>query len=566
MQAKKHILLFIVLCFVVRTGAQELSALQEKWQHWELHPIHSFLQIVPDTVSSVPNVAILKTRGSLKGILGKTYPMFCLGKDSINIDVRIKYKTSCCNNLRLTFHTIGYRAEVSDADTIDVPLSEEWTEHTFSLCVKPEFSLEVSIEAEGKSDIQTGDVYIADICVSNGEEELDDMDEGYWHVSQPSVSSIQSWNDLMSSSLMDKKILALGETIHGTQTLNDIAYEIIKERILNHDCKLVVLELPLSVALYMNRYVKNDQRYSLDTISEFVDAFSTFRYAPFLQWLKEYNANHGNEVTLLGADGEAYSIFGKMNLYNYLSCANVAGQLDSLCYRIMYGEDVFPVDTCATNRILSVRESVLLQYCLENMERYSIPRLQFAYRDEVMAEMMEKFCDPFLEQNTTVTFYGHFMHANYVTSAAISFIHDCPSMGTFMKKKYKDDYSCLILSAKQGDAWFIAGNGDRELHPIQDAPVGSLENFASIHGMDSLAFISVDNFDEQDVCKIRCASALYSSGQFSCWIPKACMDGIICVKDVAHIDTSYETGKIRDGKLNRKWFETLLELKKRIGK
>ena len=130
MQAKKHILLFIVLCFVVRTGAQELSALQKKWQHWELHPIHSFLQIVPDTVSSVPNVAILKTRGSLKGILGKTYPMFCLGKDSINIDVRIKYKTSYCNNLRLTFHTIGYRAEVSDADTIDVPLSEEWTEHT----------------------------------------------------------------------------------------------------------------------------------------------------------------------------------------------------------------------------------------------------------------------------------------------------------------------------------------------------------------------------------------------------------------------------------------------------
>lgn len=133
MQSIKHILLFIVLCFAVRTGAQELSALQEKWQHWELHPIHSFLQIVPDTVSSVPNVAILKTRGSLKGILGKTYPMFCLGKDSINIDVRIKYKTSCCNNLRLTFHTIGYRAETSDADTIDVPLSEEWTEHTFVL-------------------------------------------------------------------------------------------------------------------------------------------------------------------------------------------------------------------------------------------------------------------------------------------------------------------------------------------------------------------------------------------------------------------------------------------------
>lgn len=563
MRSKVHLPLFIALCFIARVGAQRLSVLQEKWQHWESHPIHSFLQIVPDTVSSVPDVVILKTRGRLKGILGKTYPMFCLGKDSIDIDVRIKYKTLRCNKLRLSFHSIGYKADVLDADTVDVPLNEEWSELRFSICVKTKFSLEVSIEAEGLSDTQTGDVYIADICVSNGERSLG-VNEEHWHVSQPSVSSIQSWNDLMSSSLMDKKILALGETIHGTQTLNDIAYEIIKERILNHDCKLVVLELPLSVALYLNRYVKNDTRYSLDTISEYVDAFCTIRFIPFLQWLKDYNANHGNEITLLGADGEAFSIYGKMNLYNYLSCANVAGQLDSLCYKIMFSKDVFPVDTCVTNRILSDRESVLLQCCLENMGRYPNSRLQFVHRDEVMAEMMEMFCDSFLEQNTTVTFYGHFMHANYVMSAGISFVHDSPSMGFFMKKQYKDDYSCLTLSANRGNAWFIAGNGGRELHPIQDAPVGSLENFASTHGKDLLAFMSMEDFDNKDVYKIRCASAMYSSSQFSYWVPKACMDGIISVKDVVHIDTFYETVKKRDEMLNRKWLETLFMLRKII--
>ena len=53
--------------------------------------------------------------------------------------------------------------------------------------------------------------------------------------------------------------------------MNAVAMDIIKERILKHQCRLVLLELPMDAAFYINRYVKNDPRFKYSYISNYID-------------------------------------------------------------------------------------------------------------------------------------------------------------------------------------------------------------------------------------------------------------------------------------------------------
>lgn len=553
-------LLFFLLNIVVGTQVHCSNNLQKKWEHWEQHPQYYFFQIMADSTSSIPDILTLKTRGYMKGILGKSYPMFHLDKDSLKIDVRMKYKTQYCKSLLLTFYAIGEKANVVGADTIVLPLEEDWTEHAFSLPIKRGFSVEVSIEAEGIQKEKLGVVSIAYLDIFSDGSSLDNLANAYY---PPTISptSVKTWEDLLSSPIMDKKILALGETVHGTRTLNDIGFELLKERILRHHCKLIVLEMPLSIALYLNRYVKNDKRYSYENIQKFVEPFSNIGIEPFLHWLKEYNAIHNNEITLLGVDGEAYSILGKMNLYNFLVCANSDALLDPLCYDLMFNVDSANVDTKITKKILSDRETKLLQCCINNMREYQTSRQSLVHRDEKMADMMQILDSMYLDSTITATFYGHFGHANYVMTSSVSFIHNSPSMGCLLKQKYGVDYACIALSAKQGDAWYSTIKNERELHPIQEAPDGSIENTISSEEEGAISYLPMDKLSYHDVFLIRFANAIYGSNEFSYWPSKACMDGIVNVNKASHWEGTYESFEKRDYFLHNSWFKTLVKLR-----
>ena len=565
MSTYKKKLFFLLFSLIFATQAQCTNNLQKKWEHWEQHPIYSYFHIVANSTESMPDFITIRTRGCLKGILGKSYPTFHLDKDFLTIEGRIKYKTQLCKSLMLTFYAIGEKANVMSADTIVLSLEKDWTEKTFTIPIKRGFSVEVSIEAEGSRKDLCGEISITDFDISSSGYSLDSLTKVTHHQSV-SLSSAKTFEHLLSSSIMDKKILALGETVHGTQTLNDIGFELMKERILHHKCKLIVMEMPLSVALYINRYVKNDPRYSYENIKKYVEPFCTTGIVLFLHWLKEYNANHNNEITMLGVDGEAYSVLGKMNLYNYLDCANSGGLFDSLCYDLMCHIDSAHVDTCVTKKLLSDKETKLLELCINNMREYQTSRQSFVHRDEKMAEMMRILDSMYLYSNITATFYGHFMHVNYVMTSSASYIHNSPSMGCLLKKKYGADYACIALSANSGDAWYSTMNNEREVHQIQNAPYGSMENAISHKEDDAIIYLPMEELSYHDVFLIRSANAIYGPNEFSYWPSKACMDGIVVVNKASHWEGTYEPFVKRNSVLYNYWYKTFEKLREQSTK
>lgn len=245
----------------------------KEFQHWQERPANSFYQESADGASSTQKCILLKTRGEARSIIGTSYPIFQFKKDSIDLDLTIKYKTKDCKSLLLTLNTIDRNANVISKDTMNLSLAEEWTTIRESLVTSNGFMLEVSIEAEGKEGKAYGYVHLSEFEMTSGSMNLRDVTSDDRICTIPN-SAILPYKAVMTSALMNKKILALGETIYGTQTLSDIGSDIIKERILTHNCNLITFDLPLSASLYIDRYVKGDTRFNEQTMTEYLVPFT----------------------------------------------------------------------------------------------------------------------------------------------------------------------------------------------------------------------------------------------------------------------------------------------------
>ena len=496
---------------------------------------------------------------------GASYPTFQFSHDSINIDVKIGYKNIWgCRDISLIFNVIDNGATTIKTDSIHLPLSNEWTEQTYSLTL-PRGNLLMTALNVAVRDSTRAFISLAPIKVSaDGHPLTWDFDADKY--AQIPAFAIQPFDDLLASPLMDKKILALGETIHGSQNINDLVFSLIKERILHHNCRLVMLEFPTEAVLYMNRYVKNDARFSLDTISKFYEAKALFKITPFLKWLHDYNAAHNNEVTLIGADTflSKYETF--QSLFDFLTPLNSDYALDSLCYELLLATDTinFDCNKSVVNQRLTADEVELFRHCLDAYQHR--PSLYFPYssRDSLMANRIQRFCDAYLGENETATFYSHFSHSNYISLEPHISINT-PSVGKYLKKRYKDDYSCLAISAAQGERYAsLPVVGNAQIASLDPAPVGSFEYLMNSRTDDKPIFISTNNLKQGDIYQLRFSGAHINNFQFFHVEPQAFMDGIIIVKNSTPVENVYNEGQESQRKVLERRFSNIHEISERL--
>lgn len=97
-----------------------------------------------------------------------------------------------------------------------------------------------------------------------------------------------------------RKIIALGESIHGNSSIRHLACQLMLESVKNKDCKLIIWEIPMEKSFVYNRYVLDDE-FALDSIElSLLDE----QRMEFINELKRYNSGKEREakVRLLGMD------------------------------------------------------------------------------------------------------------------------------------------------------------------------------------------------------------------------------------------------------------------------
>ncbi|MDD2283962.1 MAG: erythromycin esterase family protein [Paludibacter sp.] len=482
-----------------------------------------------------------------KGVIGSLLPVYEKDTTSSVIETRIKYKTENCKNLSLIITSIGKCENINFIDTIQLNTTKDWKKSIQTINTKETYLLNISIEAKSLNQ-NNAKIWISDFEVFiNGKEVIDnstqiDKKENV----NLRINDLVHWNNINYNNLpfWGQKILALGETVHGTKTMNDIAFAIFKERILKHQCKFILLEIPLEYSFYINRFVKNDVNFKLADISAYFDGYLySDSLLSFMQWLKEYNSTCNEKISVWGFDVNHVQLKSRIDLFNFFYNLNMnkhIKELDVICKllidtKVSFDKIIFMFDENPNlASVLNEEELKLMLHCLKITQQDSSTYYRFINRDNVMNEIMSFIIDNFLKKNETATLFGHFGHLNYLNGQDLS-VMDSFSLGYYMKNKYKDDYSFIALTTYQGSAMLAKSNSEFGISILSSAPVGSLEYILNTLNTDSI-YLSMSKIDCSDVLKLRFVGNKNLTDQFRYIIPKSRMDGVLFIKRSTSID------------------------------
>ena len=247
MKTKTHLYLLCFALFFVQfsllaASIPKTGILQYKWG---AYPLEFYRNTILDTITT-PHSFKLETFGDKRGIIGTLLPIYHINKTNPTLTLKLNYKTKDCTNLSLIVSSIGECEQVNSVDTIQLPTTETWNVSTKTLNTKNTYLLNVSIAANGSKQ-KDANIWISDLDVFvDGKKVVDNPRENK-ATSNLKKEDVIVWNktNFDNFPFIRNRLLGLGETTHGTKTIIDMGVEIMKERILKHQCRLVSFEIPL---------------------------------------------------------------------------------------------------------------------------------------------------------------------------------------------------------------------------------------------------------------------------------------------------------------------------------
>ena len=565
----KYLILLASVIFLAQSCSVAPSMRESARSYdWATYTNFSWQSKIDSAISSYP--LLLYPSYEAKGSAGFTVPLFYHmdKKKRADIEVRIKYKTENCNDLYLKLSGISECREVTSVDTFRLSAANTWRVARRSVDIASPLLLGVALEAQGekprKKDFPVDPLGSADNSFKPGEyskiwiDSLDILIDGKYAVEPPSLNngataSVReldvipgNGDDLKSLSFSDKRILAIGESVHGTGTMNDMGVEIIKNRIEHGKCRLVLLEMPLTLSFHINRYLEGDERFKPDSIASSFDKvlFSSSSFVSLMRWIKEYNRHSEEKVSFFGIDRNIYRLQSSIDLfYFFYTLRRGKGDegLKAICNSLLLSDEKFPFKGADSvlhanhgfKGILTRREAEIMSYCLNAEEEATVDELnRFRGRDSGMYENAKFLMKTMLKKDETTTVYCHLGHANY-TSIAGWLGSDMRPFGEYMKGSYGDDYSAVGLLAGGGSYLTWVFPGKMGIRRLQSSSSAGLEYCIERSGI-SPCYLPMDKLSDADVLKMRYIGNTESKiGQFQWVFPKCMMDGVLFTKNAS---------------------------------
>jgi erythromycin esterase-like protein len=421
----------------------------------------------------IEQVDYMSLYSPLKCTLQQTILFPGTGNDSLSVSFTCK--SSHLEALDLILMGTDGKDNIICQDTVPVSVLDGWHTSKKSIGVKDVVMLHLSIRVKGENrqrhyylDKKEQFLWIDRLELTMGGKDLSAYPVANYadsiHLSQEDIVPLP-WNDPAAgsgiASLRNRKIVALGEAIHGSQSINKLAIELMKYRIEYERCKLVLLELPLQKMLYVNRFAQGDEAFEPDNIKELFDyALFSDEMFDFFAWVKKYNAENDEKVWVLGTDFEYASRNRNLDLCEYFLPLNRTGsclEMDTLCDLLARGGNSVP-DYSAMKYLYANRffeshtgptESRIIEHCLHIGQQANtlLDNAFFEMRDSIMFDNL-RFLYTLLcrDRQATVTVYTHLDHAKYISPDDPK-----PSFGTLAKKAFGEDYCCIGIFAGKGE-------------------------------------------------------------------------------------------------------------------
>lgn len=420
----------------------------------------------------------------------KTYEVSLISKDNLAEDVWLKATL--------------YNKEEEEIAAKSVRVnSAKWKRNAVSLKIAGAGALRISLSYLGNQDAGQS------IWLDRAAIEIDTTDIsqkiGFASSKEDSLAAKKGFKDKRlvpllagnDSTLLDgikairgKRIIGIGESTHGSATVKDANYQFIRNLVVSHDCRLVMMEIPVDKALIMDLYVlgKIPLTYQKAIIADIRSSFSGYVHLiGFLDWLRKYNSSAERKVHVIGIDNISYP---KLCLFNYHLA--LQGKEDGRFYLKKIGEENYAAvlahaqtDTVLKEKLGKGTFEFYLSFLKNEVSKEKIEAGYKKNRDFNMGERVREMVRLFLDPGEKAAVYAHSGHMKCVGEYN-EYMNVQAPLGLHLRKIYGDDYFAISFQVGQGtftqDECSLTG--DRIVDSLKNPPVYSLEYAALATRLD----------------------------------------------------------------------------------
>ncbi len=232
--------------------------------------------------------------------------------ESQKIDIGIEVRGSTSYPLSVKLISYDDSERELETNTIEAKLTPTWKKNVVSAANGKMAAIKVIISYQGDQDINQV-VSLRNISIKRGKKDITraiinyPIDTTHVVFDKTYLKTLNRSDSLFEnpiSGLENIKVIGLGEITHGSKDISEARNLFVKDLITQHNCKLVLLEVPFDLTLLMNLYVTD----KLDTLGKSrlkknMDlTFFGAADAELLEWIRNYNHSYSKPVKVLGID------------------------------------------------------------------------------------------------------------------------------------------------------------------------------------------------------------------------------------------------------------------------
>lgn len=226
-------------------------------------------------------------------------------KDKV-CDVTLALKNN--SNLPIVFKLTGIDNDESIIFEREISIEDysKWTKGKISLPTVNIEAINIDIKYKGNKDekqivwLKNIGIHISPNDVDRKETTVNKLDPNLV-VNLADKDSLNFLNDIQA--VKGKKIIGLGENVHGSLTIGTARLQFLKHLILKQQCKLVLLERSLDASLLFDLYVQGKIAEKSDVLDQYLRLGMDYQVMKeFLKWLRLYNITAENKVHIFGVD------------------------------------------------------------------------------------------------------------------------------------------------------------------------------------------------------------------------------------------------------------------------
>lgn len=348
----------------------------------------------------------------------------------------------------------------------------------------------------------------------------------------------------LPAGLSAPRVLALGTTMKHSLRSVKAAYDLTRRRIEEGGCRTVVIDLDVSRAVYLNRYVTGDSRFPRSLVVRLLDADYSHIAAEkeqllaFLDWVRTYNEGRSDKVRLIGGDllSEHNALngfdFGNWGTYFERFRDTKSAAIDSLVE--MSGWEM-EMQMAATKfrdfirrhggelaKVLGRDEARLIAYFFEHTGEYmltyvDLPDMERRYNGG-LTFIVDSLCGP--DERVTLLAPLEHLHFSRTMRPWLT------PAGRLLRERHGADYACWALLTGQEERGVPAYPAPREgVEPLGPVREGSLEQLLG-WALDAPAFVPASAFE--GVAWVRCFDSYQGDrNHYDPVCPPRAFDGVV---------------------------------------